>query len=134
MEHKIFVSLIISDFQHPPVELTRMLGAQPTKAWFAGDSIEKTLLNRKSNGWELSSGVSEYEHFEKHVNAIIDIIRSKKSKFLETLSTHKGAIWVSIYLSQSSSKNLPTVYLNKEALNMFSELNIEFNVETYIIP
>ena len=70
---------VVGDFD--PVEISRMIGLQPTKCWKKGDTNTATHRERTASRWSLQSRMPHTESLEAHINDV-----------LAQLSTHPGGV------------------------------------------
>lgn len=75
MFYEIEPDLILDGFDIDPTQISKILLLSPTQVWLKGESIQKTALKRKSNGWVLSSRLEKSAELEDHINALFSKIK-----------------------------------------------------------
>lgn len=134
-QHRISVDLRIADFECSPEELTNIIGISPTRTWRQGDLVTPRTAHRyKENGWELSSGVSQHESFDNHVNALLDIIEPKIDAFIEIGSKYFATLSCAIYMYDNSENSLPWPHFTKRSMAVLHHIGAEVDFDLYILP
>lgn len=80
---EIKIRLSISGFSCPPEEVTQVLGLSPTKTWRRNDSIPRTIMVYKENGWRLEAPGSPYASVEKQCTVLMERITPRLEAFKE---------------------------------------------------
>ena len=128
MNPKVRACLYIDDFECTPDSVTSILGIQPTRIWFTGDKIEKSILVKSSNGWMLESPLVKEVDPEIHIKWLIDhlpenleILRSKTLKWDAQLS-----------LVLEMADETPPFNLTKATIARIAQLGLSLDVDMYI--
>jgi hypothetical protein len=139
MFYKIELDLILDGFDIDPTQISNILSLSPTQVWLKGESIQKTALKRKSNGWVLSSGLEKSAELEDHINALFSKIKPVLLNFNNLpLSTEKElscAIYVYHEKSNTAEEHrTPPIHLDREQIEILNELGAEFDLDLYVLP
>lgn len=132
---KINVSLWIAGFDSSPDEITKKLGIEPTETLIKGDyrffGKGKHLIKKlnKQNAWILKSPLSQKVKPDRHLEHILNIIQSKKQRFIEIFNKYDSRISLAIYWDYCN----PGITLDKKILKELAELNIEVGFDTYYL-
>ena len=87
MNPTMSVEFCITGLSITPEEITRVIGITPTKTWLLGESIQKTALRRKHNGWCISTA-AEVISLEETTRHILDLLLPKERTINELCSKH----------------------------------------------
>jgi hypothetical protein len=130
MEPEISVYFLLTGFEITPDEITSILGIEPSKSWSVGDTIEKTKLKRKENGWTLSSGLDKSSELEEHLTSLFQQIQSKWSIFLNLCSKYEAEISCTIYSYEAQGS---AMHFDKAIIKYVAELNAEIDIDYYCL-
>lgn len=81
--YEVKLRLVITDFQEPPSEISRLLGVKPTKTWLRGDPVtDNATIQYKMNGWQVVvSTESGKTSMLELVDELISIFGNKVENF-----------------------------------------------------
>ncbi len=131
--NSVYLTLLLSDFQFDPEELTSKLKMLPTNSF---SKSENQLLDTKRNRFE--NNFWEYE--EKHFNTdflgdLADefILRILKNK-IETLKSLSNDCHIMFRVVQYyNQSNNPGFSLSKKSLKVLAEIEAEFDLDIYSV-
>ncbi len=138
MFYKIELDLILDGFDIDPTQISKILLLSPTQVWLKGESIQKTALKRKSNGWVLSSRLEKSAELEDHINALFSKIKPVLLNFHNLpLSTEKElscAIYIYHEKNNSAEEHrTPSIHLEREHVEILNQLGAEFDLDLYVL-
>jgi hypothetical protein len=67
-EYKAYFS-VTGDFD--PIEITKLVGIQPSETWKKGDRNERTRYERKFSRWSLNSRLNEFAPLEDQIADVL---------------------------------------------------------------
>ena len=135
MKHRIYLNLIIADFDDiPHDEISQTLGINPMRVYIKGQkknpnssSPNPALVTR--NRWIMGCPVDEYSSFEDQMNATLDIVEPKINLFKPFCEKYSCNFSCALYLRFDNEESMPSVYLNSRYNRLIRELNIGFDVD-----
>lgn len=139
MFYEIELDLTLHGFDIDPDQISKILSLSPTQVWLKGESIQKTALKRKSNGWVLSSGLEKSAELYDHINALFSKIKPVLLNFNDLpLSTEKELSCV-IYIYQEKGNaaeehRTPAIHLEREQVEILNQVGAEFDLDLYVLP
>jgi hypothetical protein len=139
MAHEIWLAFRIMEFPDHPDQITSLIGVQPTKTWRVGEPrIPGTSLPlREQNGWELSSGLTHevtdpLEGFQRHIDSILEKIEPNLARFEAICNRHYSELSCALYLKHDSTDSIPSIHLDRRAMQIFGRLGTEVDLDLYI--
>jgi hypothetical protein len=126
MENRILVRLQILG-ELLPDEVTRRLGISPDVCWLRGDSVASTALHRKTNGWQLNSGVSEALLVKDQLVALFERLRGTE-ELVHKLS-EQAEILVSCVVYSDSQ---PELFLDTKIIRSIAGIGAAIDFDVYI--
>ncbi len=81
----------------------------------------------------MSSGLDEYADFDEQLNAILNIIASKIDLFKPLCEKYICELSCAVYIYFDNGESTPWLYLDSRYNNLIKELNIEFDVDLYVL-
>ncbi|ADZ92035.1 DUF4279 domain-containing protein [Marinomonas mediterranea] len=105
-------------------EIEKTLGITPTSKHKKGERRGAKTPPYKHDMWSLESGLKEEESLEKHLLALWGILKPHK----EYLLTLKETAKIDVFCGYRSNNHIAGVDLSHQALELFSELKIDFSL------
>ena len=133
MPHEIQLDLVLTQFKEEADEISSILGLKPTKSWRQGDQIQRTTLKRKENGWDLSSGISPSEGFEKHLASLIQQIRPSIHKFAQLPSNTEIELSCAVHIHEEGEQSLPWIHLDHKTITILNQLGADVDFDLYVV-
>jgi len=133
MKNEIFLDFTIADFEDiSHEEITQALGIKPMKIYTKGQKANPNfgLISRR-NRWIIGNGLDKYASFEEHMNALLDIIESKKTLFKPFCEKYYCEFSCAIYVYYDNGESTPSIHFNSRYNKLIRELNIEFDLDLY---
>jgi Domain of unknown function (DUF4279) len=130
MKSEIFVEFLLTGFEISPEEITNAIGIEPTESWHIDDTIEKTKIKRKENGWTLSSGLDKSSELEEHLSALFEQLQVRWTIFTSLCSKYDSEISCAIYSYEAQG---PSIHFDKEIVKYIAELNAEIDIDYYCL-
>jgi len=130
MKTEIKINLVFFDFSMSPDDLSQKLGINATSTWRKGDQGITVPIRKKTNGWELSSGLDKSTDFEKHIDALLAKIRPHKQQFIEMGKVLSPVLSFVVYSYDGAR---PSMGFSKEAIQELAELNAEIDIDLYVL-
>ncbi len=126
MNPTMIVEFCITGLGITPEEITHALGIAPTKTWLLGDSIQKTALRRKHNGWCVSTG-AEVISFEDTTQHLLGLLLPREKAINELCSRHDlhRELACAIYLVDET----PEVNFSKDVISGLSRLGATLDID-----
>jgi hypothetical protein len=109
-------------------QISESLGLQPTHSHHKGDRPGPKSPPYKHDMWSYSPDVREEEPLETHINALWNAIRDKRD-YLRSL---KDTLTVNVFLGYQSNNDMAGFEIPHTSLEMFTELEIPFDVSVII--
>ena len=81
----IEVALRLTGQGFDPADITVIVQLAPTKTWRLGESVQKSLIQRKDDGWCLGLPQRESFDLEGFLRELLDLIEPHKSKVGEAV-------------------------------------------------
>jgi Domain of unknown function (DUF4279) len=128
MEYEILANFSLTGFTISPNEMSGIIGINPTKTWEIGDTIGKSNLQRKENGWVLSSSLDKSSELEEQISDLLQQLKPKWANLLDVCSEYDAEISCAVYSYNSQG---PSMHLGKEMLKLLAELNAEVDIDYY---
>ena len=126
MNPKMQVKFCITGLEISPEEITRSIGITPTRTWLLGDSIQKTELRRKHNGWLLSTG-KRVISLEESARYLLTVLLPKSKALNQLCSKYnlRCELSCAIYVIDE----MPPVHFSKDVIADLSSLNTAVDVD-----
>ncbi len=139
MFYKITLDLILTHFDIDPAQVSGILSLPPTRSWLKGESIQKTALKRKTNGWLLSSGLDKSAELDDHIKALFSKVKPVLSNFNDLPLSTKKELSCAIYIYQKKDNvdeehRTPPIHLEREQVEFLNQLGAEFDLDLYVLP
>jgi len=112
-----------------PVEMTRIIGAEPSDYWAAGEEFARRghPLRRQTSKWTLHSGLDETKRLSEHVDCLLHALVRHRAGLLEAATMAKLQIVCVGYCAQSFGWDLEV-----EHMRLASALNVGFSFDAYV--
>jgi hypothetical protein len=136
-KNEIYLSFGIFDFEDiTHDEITNLLGIEPSHVRIKGypknpKNIDGPLIT--NNLWRMSSGLDKYTDFDEQLNAILYTIESKIDLFKTLCEKYPCELSCAIYIHFDNGESTPWVHLDSRYNKLIKELNIEFDVDLYVL-
>ncbi len=124
---EIKVRLVITDFECHPSELTRILHLEPTVMWLRGDSIPKTTMTRKQNGWRLDSPSMLRGTLQEQVDALLDKVAPQVGFFHHLPSGSEIELACVVYVYDAE----PVLGLSAKSVTELARLGASIDIDYY---
>jgi hypothetical protein len=104
---------------------------KPTQTWCEGDSVQKTLLKRKYDGWVWGIPYRETFDMESLLQELLDSIDPYKERLAEVARRFslKKEISFGVYIGGET----PTAWFSADTLRRLSELGVDLDVDLILI-
>jgi hypothetical protein len=114
-----------------PEEITNSLGVSPTRTWLVGDSIEGTLIQRKHNGWSLSTNLKRNLDLGESLQPLLQILlpKSKTINYMCTQYSLDAEISCAIYITDET----PIINLDKNIIAQVADLSAEIDIDIILV-
>lgn len=136
MKNEIILDLRIFDFNDiTHDELTMLIGLKPVKIHIKGDKKYPEKLNSpliEKNNWFLGSGLDKHSSFDEQMNAMLDIIESKKDVFRSICKKYYCEFRCATTIYYGNKESVPWVYLGERYNAINKELKIAFDLDLYV--
>ncbi|MBS1948773.1 MAG: DUF4279 domain-containing protein [Bacteroidetes bacterium] len=136
MKNEVVLNFIIADFEgitHD--EITKTLDVNPTWVHVKGQKRSpKFTIISKNNVWSMDSGLGKYASFKDQMNALLDILESKKDLFKSFCEKYYCEFSCTIYIYYDNDESTPWIHLDERYNKLASELRIEFDIDLYCLP
>jgi len=123
----IRVALSLTGSEFSPEEVTKTLGLHPTEEWRKGETIGRTALKRKHNGWVLSLPIEKTIEFGDLLEKLIDMIDPFRDRISTLVLESELDIEIScaIYFEDET----PVLNLPADLLNRISALGADLDID-----
>jgi hypothetical protein len=118
--------------------ITQSLNIEPDYVRIKGQ--KKNSKNPEStatidtNSWLMGSGLDQYSSFDDQMNSLLDIIESKIDLFKPLCEKYHCEFSCGIFVYFDNGESTPGVHLDSRYNKILKELNIEFDVDLYVLP
>ncbi|MBD1365703.1 DUF4279 domain-containing protein [Mucilaginibacter sp. ZT4R22] len=85
-----------------------------------------------NNLWSMDSGLGKHADFETQMNALLDIIETKKEVFKTFCTEYHCEFACALMVYRDNGESTPSVHLNKRYNKLIKELDIEFDIDLYV--
>ena len=137
-KNKVILRLGIFDFNDiTHAEITDLLQVSPVITHVKGEKRNPKNPNSpliKQNRWMMESGLKEYSSFEDQMESFLIIIESKIEIFKPLCKKYYWEFSCAIFVYFNNGESTPWVHLDSRYNNMLKELNIEFDIDLYVLP
>jgi len=82
----------------------------------------------------MGSGLDKYSSFDDQMNSLLDIIESKIDLFKPLCERYYCEFSCGIFVYFDNGESTPWVHLDKRYNEISKALNIEFDVDLYVLP
>jgi len=138
MNNEIILRYCISDFEDiTHDEITRILGIRPFKEYIKGQKRNPNNPNSpliKQNRWIMESPNNKYTPFDLQMESLLNIIENKIDVFKPLCKKYNCEISCAIFIYFDNGESMPSVHLDSRYNNLIKELDIEFDVDLYVLP
>lgn len=136
MKNEIFLNFCIWGFEDIDAnDITSTLSLTPSKIYTKGEKNNpKFNGTAKQNGWLLSSRLNRFASFEDQMNDLLDIIEPKIDLFRPLCEKYYCEFSCALFIHCGNEESTPWIHLNSRYNAVIKELNIEFDIDLYILP
>lgn len=137
MNNEIVLRFGIFDFEDVSHDdITSMLDLLPTKVLIKGQrrnpkNTNSPLINR--NGWLIDAPSGKYSSFEDQMTFFIELIYSKLDLFRPLCKRYYCEFSCALFIYADNEESTPWIHLGSRYNKMAEELNIEFDLDLYVI-
>jgi hypothetical protein len=126
MHTKIRAHLVVDGSSEE--SLIRCLGVQPGKTWKKGDSVQGTVLNRKTDGFAINSTLPADSSVSDHIKNILDRVHPHRDCIARTgkIESIKLAVVMEIYGSDR-----PPMQCDTKSIQMLADIGASLDVDIY---
>jgi len=110
-----------------PDEITQSVGISPDTCWLKGDSVASTALHRKTNGWQLNSGLGEAHPVKDQLVALFARLGGADERVLK-LSEHAEILVSCVVYSDSQ----PELFLDSKIIRSIAGIGAALDFDVYI--
>jgi hypothetical protein len=126
--NEIKVSLKIHNFECDALQISDILGIQPTETWIKGEPVlPKALILNKSNGWMHQIVKNDVIYVGKMIDSLVDIFEDKIDNFKKLPPECTFEISLVCYFK----KGLPSIAFNKKAIDFIHTIGAEIDFDMY---
>jgi hypothetical protein len=139
MRNEVDLDFRFCDFEDmTPNEITMHLDIKPIRIIIKGQKKNPENPSGtavfKSNCWMMGSSLDKFASFEEQMNALLDILESKIELFRPLCKKYYSEFSCALFVYLENGESTPWVHLDKRYNRIVKELNIEFDVDLYILP
>ena len=118
-------------------EITHLLDIKPSHLRIKGQkknpkNSESSLI--ESNSWSMDSGLDKYADFDEQMSSLLDILESKKDILKPICEKYRCEISCGMYVYFGNDESTPWVHMDARYNKLTRELNIEFDLDLYVLP
>ncbi len=119
-------------------EISDTLGLLPQKVYIKGEFRNPKNTNPdsprvKKNGWILNSGLDEYAPFEHQMNNLLDILEPRIDTLKEISVKYLCEFSCALHVYRDNGESTPSVHLDERYNNFIKEVNVEFDLDLYVV-
>ena len=137
-QNEIYVSFRIWEFENVTHEyITQLVDIQPTSIVVKGDKKNPKNQDsplKKYNGWFLDSNLAPYGTFDEQMNSLLNVIEPKIAEFKDLCEKYSCEFSCALYLYFDNGESTPSVHLDSRYNKLIKDLNIDFDVDLYVLP
>jgi len=126
MKNRILVRLQISG-ELVPDQITRSVGISPDSCWLKGDSVASTALHRKTNGWQLNSGLGEALAVKDQLVALFARLRGVEDRIRKLSDQAEILVSCVVY-----SDTQPELFLDSNIIRSIAGIGAALDFDVYI--
>ena len=118
-------------------EITKLLGIQPSHQRIKGQIKNPKNPNSpliEVNKWTMDSGLDRYSDFDSQLSKLLNVIESKIDLFKPICQKYQCEFSCGLFVYYNNGESTPWVHLDSRYNNVIRELNIEFDVDLYVLP
>lgn len=136
MKNEIILRFGIWDFEDVSAEqISDLLGITPNKVYVKGQRKNPKFASlSKRNGWLIDSMVDKYSPFEDQMDSLLSVIEDKIDLFKSLCEKYYCEFSCAIFVYFENGESIPWVHLGTRYNEILKELNIEFDVDLYVLP
>lgn len=123
----IEVALRLTGNGFSPENVTALIQLAPTKTWRAGDSVQKTKLKRKHDGWAFGLPQRETYEMDVFLCELLDIVEPHRDGISQAVSRFglKKEISFGVYIRNQT----PTSWFAAETLRRVAALETGLDID-----
>ena len=122
-------SLLITSSTTTAVEVSRVLGVQPDRAWAVGDSITDHPGSGKhrNHGWKLRAPTTDSDDSESQTSALASILERLAPRLASLASDCKLEVVIAAYTRRAR----PFIGMSAETMRVFGGCGCSLNCDIY---
>jgi hypothetical protein len=129
-ELELKVLFLIGDFACAPIDITRALGIEPTKAWVQGDRAASSDRPHRTSAWLLRSDASGNLELQQHVDALLRRLPDTLDSLLLVTPVWSAKLFCAIY----TAGDRPILNLSAASVGRIARLGAEIDFDLYVMP
>ena len=110
-----------------PEQITERLGVSPDVCWRRGDTIGSSMLKRKTDGWQMDSGLGEEFALEDHLRALLAKTRGLESHLASLKVDAARLVSCVIY-----SDVRPVMFIDPHLIHSIASIQAALDFDIYI--
>ena|SRR6266702_35468 len=126
MRNRTIVRLQITS-ELSPEQITEKVGISPDLCWLKGDTISPTALRRKTNGWELNSGIGEERALKEHLTTLLLKVRGAEDRLVRLKNSAEILVSCVIYWDSQ-----PDMFVDSELVRSIASIGAALDFDVYI--
>ncbi len=131
MISEIGVAFLLHGENVSPEEITNLVGLQPTRTWRMGDSVQKTLLKHKKDGWLLGLPRKRTINFEEELCSLLDKVEPHRDNIIKARERlNLGSL---IRCVAYVSDQTPILGFSNKTINRMASLGADFDLDLILI-
>ena len=124
---KIYVKLEVSGFRESPDHISALIGVEPTRTYMRGDSILRTRLKRKYNGWTVDAPCRHNVALAKQVDILLEQLAASAERFTRLPDGAVVLLLCAVYDYRGDA----ALYFSKRAVSLLALLGAEISLDYY---
>jgi Domain of unknown function (DUF4279) len=137
-KNEIILRFCVYDFEDiSHSDVTDIVGREPSRVKKIGD--KKNPLNPnsslvKNNSWMMEADGTPYSSFEDQMEFLLDILEPRIEMLKPFSKKYHCEFSCALYIYFDNGESTPWVHLDSRYNKIIRELNIEFDVDLYVLP
>ena len=120
-----FVRLKITSLLHDPEYISKSIGISCDRGWKIGEKRLQTVIEEKTNGWILNSGLDKASPLEQQITALMTRIGTAGIK--EKLAEEKIEVSCVVY-----TESVPSLNFSAETIAQIQRLGASLDIDLYL--
>ena len=131
MALEVSAAFILTGSQISPDDITDLIGVQPSQTWLTGDSIQRTALKRKHDGWSLATDPANELDLAKPVQALLDVLEPHREGILE--AKRKYDLNAEFSIGAYVEEDIPIVHFEESLVARIALLEAAIDVDIILV-